>query len=57
VRIVNGVHDFAEQSPKWVPGKPGLGDRRPVADIGAMWTYVLRYRILLRAIYARSTAA
>jgi len=29
-----------------------------VADArGAMWTYVLRHRLLLRAIYARSTAA
>jgi hypothetical protein len=26
-----------------------------VADAGCMWTYVLRHRLLLRAIYARST--
>jgi hypothetical protein len=25
------------------------------ADVGAMWTYVLRHRLLLRAIYARSS--
>ena len=35
----------------------GLTDRPPCEPIrGDMWSYVLRHRLLLRAIYARSEA-
>jgi hypothetical protein len=34
-----------------------LNLRPAPADAGGMWTYVLRHRLLLRAIYARSKAA
>ena len=36
---------------------PELQLRGPLDDEMDMWTYVLRHRILLRAIYKRSEAA
>jgi len=36
---------------------PGFKSPAPAADERGMWTYVLRHRLLLRAIYKRSEAA
>jgi hypothetical protein len=44
-------------APAGAEGKRRCGRLPFPADPRAMWTYVLRYRLLLRAIYARSTAA
>ncbi|MFY9344590.1 MAG: hypothetical protein WAT39_19010 [Planctomycetota bacterium] len=37
-----------------MPGSRRLSPAERLADTPAMWTYVLRHRLLLRAIYARS---
>jgi hypothetical protein len=36
-------------------GRAGCSPAGAPADPGGMWNYVLRHRLLLRAIYARST--
>ncbi|MCU0864865.1 MAG: hypothetical protein MUC36_13835 [Planctomycetes bacterium] len=37
------------------PRTTGCSRQAAAADVAGMWTYVLRHRLLLRAIYARST--
>jgi hypothetical protein len=36
------------------PARRNCSGDASAADAGTMWTYVLRHRLLLRAIYARS---